>query len=449
MCGIVGVMSDGVKQPAEFYEFMSNLLYEAEIRGRDATGFAAIADGEFVTDKLDVDAESFVRLSKAWRDLHGSRRISMIAHTRAATNGSPKDNKNNHPFHGPRYSMIHNGGIWGHYETAKQLGFSLETKCDSEVILHLLESEDNDRSGIIKVYNELDYKGWFAVSFLNRETGDINLFRERQTPCIVVKIARWNAIVFASTYDIINSAMDPILGGYAHARSFMKPVFDKEEMDDESHIRLCTKTNRAYSDDLRAEINYVIPKKKVQLSSSDINTFSGGESTWDDDDNDSSSSEGSRCIECFKNIESCRGAMYEVGADFMCSSCYDFPPSRPTSPSSRAEQMRRLDAEEDTEILETIMTILPKQLVSAYKDMQTILNRILAHREVLDDSELSDADAEAYLWQSGQDLDYKINTWSDMTLLKVLNMSHGEYLAYTETIEEALDISSQETSTSA
>lgn len=436
MCGIVGVMSDRVKHPAEFYEFMSNLLYEAEVRGRDATGFAAIADGEFVTDKLDVDAEDFVRLSADWRRLHGSRKISMIGHTRAATNGTPKDNKNNHPFHGSRYSMVHNGGIWNHYEAARQLGFSLKTGCDSELILHLLESEKDETDGIQRTFGELDYRGWFAVSFLNRETGDINLFREKHTPCVVMRIPRWNAIAFASTYDIINRAIAPVLGGHIFSRKFMKPVFNETSMDDEAHVRLCAKTNNAYVVDLSGTIDYRIPEKKIVASDADTSAFSGGTSTWASNayhDED-------KCIECFRDILECRGAAHSVGANFMCNACYSLDDR---VISTRAGLLKQLESEEDSAIIGIITNILPQQLVSACgNDIQAVFNRILNHRDLVEDTELSDNEVQRYLAERDQSLEYKVNAWSDMTLARMFKLCNGEYLAYVETISESLALAS-------
>lgn len=186
MCGILGFVSDKIQHPAEAHKFMGALLDKSKIRGKDASGFAAKADSILLTDKHPIAADDFVRLSKAFRDLRHRSSVSMIGHTRAATNGDPRRNKNNHPFHGPRYSIVHNGGIMCFRDIAKYHGFNLETACDSEVILHCLEERDSIREGIINAFNKLDATGWMAVAALDRESGDIHLFRNSHQPCVIM-----------------------------------------------------------------------------------------------------------------------------------------------------------------------------------------------------------------------------------------------------------------------
>jgi len=437
MCGIVGVLSNNVNNVAEFYEFMSNLLYEAEIRGTDATGFAAMANGKFVTDKLDVDAENFVRLSNDWRSLHGSRSISMIGHTRAATNGSPSDNRNNHPFHGPRYSMIHNGGIWHHKNIAWRNGFDLQTQCDSEVILHFLEGEDTEKASVCKALGELDYSGWFAVSFMNRENGNINLFREKHSPCELIRIPRWNALVFASTLDIILSAMEPIFGSKYAAKSYCKRIFEQTEIPEDSHVRLRLDSNSVDFEDLYGEITYNMNYHKstsTVVSSADTSAFSGGQSTWQ-----SKAATQDKCIECLDYIEDIPGAMHEIGGSFMCDKCFKGETDFGVAPVKSS--LSEIENQEDKDIIEIICKIAPLEFQSAYgQNLQTIFDRLLHHREPSEDASLNENDSISYIDFSGQDLQKKLSMWSTVRLSDALNMNEGEYLAYSETISEALSL---------
>lgn len=225
MCGIFGFVSNEIYNPGEFWQFADRLFYHTERRGHQASGFAAVSDGQFVTDKRALPAEFFTKISKPWRNLRYGKKVSLIGHTRAATSGSPSNNENNHPFHGPRYSVAHNGGIGAHRRVAAALGYNLATECDSEILLHLVEDGKTIDDGIVKVYNEVDRLSWMAVCVLERKNGLVHLFRDNQSPCSIIAVPRWNVTIFCSTKHIVADALEDVLGSRQRALEAAIAVF--------------------------------------------------------------------------------------------------------------------------------------------------------------------------------------------------------------------------------
>jgi len=253
MCGIFGVVSPEIHQPGEFYHFLGNLFIESQRRGTDASGFAALCNNEFVTDKRDISALDFTKLSKVWRSIKRGGAISLIGHTRAATAGSPSYNANNHPFHGPRYSIAHNGGVSSHRKIANDFKFDLKTSCDSELILHFLESKGTMRDGILETLNWLDLVSMMAVCTLDRETGVVHLFSEKSGPISIWRFPIWNAVVFASSARIIQDAASDVLGSDAEAQMVSDMVFG-QMAPDYNHIKIYP-NGQIVDDDLNGSLD--------------------------------------------------------------------------------------------------------------------------------------------------------------------------------------------------
>lgn len=208
MCGIFGIVAGGNNlREVELRYFAASLAKFTESRGKDAAGFAGWADGNILTDKAPITASELAKTSTAWRKLVFNSAYSLIGHTRQATSGSPKENKNNHPFHSDRYSLIHNGIISGHEIIAKRIGAKLATDCDSEILLHLAESGKNIRTSVEKLYTSVGNSGSFSVAMLDKRNGSLILFKSRSMPLYAGYVERWNAFVFASTMDIIERAL--------------------------------------------------------------------------------------------------------------------------------------------------------------------------------------------------------------------------------------------------
>jgi len=128
---------------------------------------------------------------------------AIILHTRAATHGSPKDMRNNHPIESPggTIRLIHNGVIWNHDTVRKSLGKLGETlpEVDSSVIPAVMESLGLDALDNVS--------GDAAVAWFDTETGAvIHLARLSSSPIHAATLMD-GTTVFASTPGILYGAL--------------------------------------------------------------------------------------------------------------------------------------------------------------------------------------------------------------------------------------------------
>src|SRR5689334_9587634 len=100
MCGIAGVVRFGDTPILE--ETLAMLLVSNEHRGNDASGIAlSQADGTIAVYKNDIQPWKFVKSPeyKEFMEEHLKPDTwAAMVHARAATEGNPRDNNNNHPM---------------------------------------------------------------------------------------------------------------------------------------------------------------------------------------------------------------------------------------------------------------------------------------------------------------------------------------------------------------
>ena len=196
MCGIAGV-SFAEGSTINRHKLLSSLLVEAEVRGRDAAGYAWVTetgDGLYKKNvsgsklhvgKLPADAESF------------------IVHTRMATHGTPAENDNNHPVSSPsgNIRLVHNGVIYNHESMRTILGGVGKKlpEVDSSVIPAMLEVFGIDSTEHIA--------GQAACAWFDRETDNtLHVARFNGSPLSYVWLAD-GSFVFASTGEILGKAL--------------------------------------------------------------------------------------------------------------------------------------------------------------------------------------------------------------------------------------------------
>lgn len=478
MCGIFGVVSPQVRQPGEFYHFLSNLFVESQRRGTDASGFAALVNNEFVTDKRDVSARDFTKLSRVWRSIKQGGSLSLIGHTRAATSGSPSYNANNHPFHGPRYSMAHNGGVGMHRMIAKDFGYELKSSCDSELILHFLESKGTMRDGILHTLNWLDYIAMMAVCTLDRDTGIVHLFSERSGPISIMRFPKWNAVVFASSSRIIHDAAQDVMGSSSEVSMNSDLVFGTLAPD-YNHIQILPNgeirdENLVKSLDIKDMYAYA---HHYGGSSWDFrDSFNSGTSIFERNSKNSSkktiagedelenSSAYFFCVECGRDIDdkSYRGRLHSVGNNYMCDACYlswgdsDDDKDSAISKSIGDELMGKVKeiacsiqpntrdcAETIEEYIQQMTPLFPLELrIGIGEDTDSwpvIVNALETERAPAIDHDLAHMEMQSYFSYEAMNIHEKIEYWGNMTLARVREMGDGEYLVYYNVISDALN----------
>jgi len=215
MCAIVGWAGNLERgQWRMVHRFLNELLIASAVRGSDATGFAAIDRKHgFVSDKRAVRSPVFVASNAAWKRL--SNPSCLIAHCRAATHGSPRDNQNNHPHLGHDLAVVVNGIAHNYREVAETFKLELGTECDSEVILRLLERQDHPAKGLGDAMNLL--RGGMAAAVLDIHRETIWLARDDGRPAWLLKLASIHGYFFCSTHEIALRALQRTFGQSAQA----------------------------------------------------------------------------------------------------------------------------------------------------------------------------------------------------------------------------------------
>lgn len=144
----------------------------------------ADAYGIFARDYIKKEGVSFVKrklsnISEIIDDL--PQTPFLVGHNRLATQGSAKDNKNNHPFETDDWVVVHNGIIHNDNELKKRYKLDYDEQTDSAIIIHMLEYfKHDDEVDIIKDVAEM-LEGSFSVVVYSKKTGNLYYFKEGGT----------------------------------------------------------------------------------------------------------------------------------------------------------------------------------------------------------------------------------------------------------------------------
>ncbi len=172
MCAIFGFLDYGKKVSANtLKKLIRALSVAAESRGTDATGISYVNNGNIVTFKKAKPAHK-VKL------YFPKDTTAVIGHTRFTTQGSERNNYNNHPFEGSidthTFALAHNGVLYNDKELRKEKELP-ETKIetDSYIAVQLIEHENSVDSNSIKTMAEA-VTGSFVFTILRDESSIIN-----------------------------------------------------------------------------------------------------------------------------------------------------------------------------------------------------------------------------------------------------------------------------------
>lgn len=229
MCSILGMVGEpGRGRWAETHRLLTNLLVAAQVRGEDATGFVAAtrplartAGGSVITDKAPLPAREFVTRRAAWGRLRSARCNVVLGHCRLSTSGSPVVNANNHPHatDDGRYHLIHNGIVPRHQSVAAEHCLKLRSHCDSEVLLRLVEAAPRPVDGLADCLRACRSAGGsMAVAVLDARTRTVWLCRDSDRPLWLCRLKGQRPWYFASTPDILLSALERTYGRDAQRR---------------------------------------------------------------------------------------------------------------------------------------------------------------------------------------------------------------------------------------
>lgn len=200
MCGIAGFCINA-KEHIDARVLSAALLEGIVERGRDATG-AAWYNGlkdEVRYTKAPYSAKTFVTTRLP---LMPSGVKNVILHTRFATQGSPKNEHNNHPIVVENLVGVHNGHIsndkeiLNNYPNHKRIG-----QVDSEAAFVMAKYDKNPLESFV------DIQGRAALAWIDGNRGrELNLARVTGSPLCVAQTPI-GSTVFASTKPILEKAM--------------------------------------------------------------------------------------------------------------------------------------------------------------------------------------------------------------------------------------------------
>jgi Glutamine amidotransferase domain len=192
------------------------LLFGIEPRGRHATGMAWWQnDDRYGYHKQGIPATDYV---KKWTLPDDKEVRNVILHTRFATQGDVKFDRNNHPIRsagtrGRRVIGVHNGMVSNDGYLFKKFDLPKNAEVDSEVIMSMLAEwgDDWERIGDEMVAS-------YAVAYLREDVPHVvHLARGSDSPLVLMQNS--HGLFFASTENALVRAAKVVGGpdiGYLH-----------------------------------------------------------------------------------------------------------------------------------------------------------------------------------------------------------------------------------------
>lgn len=235
MCGIFGVHRYVPTNSSAYNADLDKiknitkcLLLDSERRGRDSSGIVICNNQSNSTQqtlyadpdksspkvymyKVPKRASEFIKDPAFEKVLSKANELtsSIFGHTRAHTHGHPSNNTNNHPHKCGNIIGVHNGVIGNYVQAAKELGVTLSSKCDSEVIFagmdKLLSSGYNIEQTMRKLFSIL--KGSYACIAVDIRAPHKPILFKHSSP-MIIRIKEYNPalMLVASEEHFIQNA---------------------------------------------------------------------------------------------------------------------------------------------------------------------------------------------------------------------------------------------------
>ena len=204
MCGIAGFCINR-EEHIDARALAKSLLQGIEVRGKDATGAAWYngKDKEMYYIKAPKRAQDFCR-NELWRLPSGVKNV--ILHTRWATQGSPKNETNNHPIVIGNLVGVHNGHISNDKDILKfardYYGHKRIGEVDSEAAFAIAKYSPEPLNDFANTLN-----GRAALAWIDGDRPrELNLTRVTGSPVAVAQ-TKMGSFIFASTKPILEKAM--------------------------------------------------------------------------------------------------------------------------------------------------------------------------------------------------------------------------------------------------
>ncbi len=181
MCGIVGAIA---QRPVT--EILLEGLRRLEYRGYDSAGVALVENNSIQRIRA---LGKVIELEKKLKKQPQKGTLG-ISHTRWATHGEPAE-RNAHPhLSNNRVAVVHNGIIENYEElrgSLKAKGYEFESETDTEVIVHLIESNLTKGVSLFDAVKQTIamLTGAFALGVISSEHPDVLIGARQGSPLVV------------------------------------------------------------------------------------------------------------------------------------------------------------------------------------------------------------------------------------------------------------------------
>jgi len=207
MCGIVGYVGYRDSVP-----IILDALRRLEYRGYDSAGIAVIdGDGVLAGSKAEGKLGRLAERLET-EPLHGQ---TGLGHTRWATHGRPSDvNAHPHLDCSTKIAVIHNGIIENYASLRDRLvaeGHTFRSETDTEVVAHLIESNDAGdlEDAVRKTLGQL--RGAFALGVISQDSPERLVFARSGASPLVVGIGEDEMFVASDTPAILQYTRKQII----------------------------------------------------------------------------------------------------------------------------------------------------------------------------------------------------------------------------------------------
>lgn len=197
MCGIAGWFTWSDQRLSK--NRIARLWIENEFRGKDAAGVAYLQDQKLMYLKQRGRASELIRSidDRTWENI--VRSPYGLLHTRAATQGSPATNENNHPVVANDWAVVHNGIIWNDDPLFEHFKVTRPAEVDSAAINLVLGQGASVEESLPHVCT---LRGSASVAAAHAyRPGEIVLFRLSGPPVHLYWLPSISTLVWSSDAD--------------------------------------------------------------------------------------------------------------------------------------------------------------------------------------------------------------------------------------------------------
>ena len=205
MCALFGFLNYGKRVPWMVLQKLVQALANAsEVRGHHAAGIAYNRDDTLTIFKRPKPAHKL-----HFRIPEGTD--AVMGHTRLTTQGSQKQNYNNHPFRGHAeidFALAHNGVLYNDELLRSQLRLpDTQIETDSYIAVQLIESQHELTFDSLR-YTAESVRGYFTFTVLDK-TNSL-WFVKGESPLYLIHFPALGLYVYASTKEIMTAAFKQI-----------------------------------------------------------------------------------------------------------------------------------------------------------------------------------------------------------------------------------------------